>query len=120
MPFTVTYTPPKINAVPLVHLAARAGELAGAQVLLDASLALVPRDTGDLAESGHLEIAPEGVKVVYDATSPEGYPYGIRQHEDLTLHHPHGGQGKYVEAPMHSESLAIFAAMAEPFKKLLA
>lgn len=27
-------------------------------------------------------------------------PYALRQHEDLTLEHPNGGQAKFLETPM--------------------
>jgi hypothetical protein len=113
VPIVYEYTPPKRNGELLLHAAKTAAETAGAEVLLQASQPLVPRDTDALLESGHVEHDAAGAMVVYDVTSEGGYPYGIKQHEDMNLAHPNGGQAKYLEQPMHTAGAAVLAAMAE-------
>jgi hypothetical protein len=120
MAIRVTYTPPKINAAERLAVAAPLAAMAGAEVLLAASLPLVPVASEDLKKSGRVEAHGHGAAVIYDAVSPDGYPYGIRQHEDLELHHPNGGQAKFLEQPMHSEHVAILAAEAAVIRAALA
>ncbi len=112
MGLTVRYEPPKRDARLLLAAAKPAATHAGAEVLLAASQPLVPVDTGELLASGRVVDDGESAKVVYDAVAPDGYPYGIRQHEDLTLNHPNGGQAKFLEAPMHSHGAEVLAAEA--------
>jgi hypothetical protein len=75
---------------------------------------LVPRDEGTLAESGEL-VPPRFVSggrdielnIRYGAPGSGAEDYAVRQHEDLTLNHPYGGEAKYVERPM-AESYQTF------------
>lgn len=113
------YQPPPIDAGVAVHAALTAAETAAAQHILDKSKDLVPVDTGQLRDSGHVEHDAGGAAMVYDATSPEGFPYGVVQHEDLTLNHPNGGQAKFLEQPMHTEGEAAFALAAVALRKAL-
>lgn len=116
----VRYEPPVVNPIAVMAIAAELAEEAGAHLLLEASLPLVPRDTGALAESGRVtrEEGP-GAAVVYDAIAPDGYCYAAIQHERTDYKHPRGGQAKYLEQPMHSSAPAIAAVMAESVRKLL-
>lgn len=113
------YQPPKVNAALLLAAAKPGIEHAAAEVILAASQPLVPVDKGDLKASGRVEDSGIGAAIVYDAASPEGYPYGIKQHEDLTLHHPNGGQAKFLEAPMHSEAAVVAGVLAEGVRAAL-
>ena len=78
--------------------ALRKGGAAGIRKALDCLLARsleeVPRDTGALACSGHVEITDDcSGRVVYDAE------YAIQQHERTDFAHPQGGKAKYLEDP---------------------
>ena len=71
------------------------------QDILVKSKALVPVEDGDLRDSGTVTVNnTEGV-VSYNT------PYAVRQHEDMTLRHPRGGQAKYLERvlPKNVQSL---------------
>lgn len=112
------YTPPKVDAAALLAAAAPAATRAVADRILADSQPLVPVDTGELKASG--KVTQEGTRatVSYDALAPDGYPYGIRQHEDMTLHHPNGGQAKFLEQPFRSDpagkaSVALAALVEE-------
>jgi len=112
------YTPPKVDArLRLAEAGAEAVD-AAAHHILDASQPLVPVEHGDLKASGHVEtVAPLHARIVYDAVSPEGYPYGIRQHEDMSLNHPNGGQAKFLEQPMHTDAQEVASLMAAALRK---
>lgn len=127
MGIRVEYTPPAGDMLAMVAAACELGVESAGKRLLDASLPLVPvgPDTkghkgGTLKASGKSEPdGPRTVKVSYQAIAPDGYAYGIRQHEDLTLNHPGGGEAKFLEKPMHSEAAAMLEAMAEPLRAIL-
>jgi hypothetical protein len=110
---------PEDHAAALLTVAVPAATHAAAEHLLAASQPLVPVDKGDLKASGRVEQEGTGARVIYDAVSPEGYPYGIRQHEDMTLHHPHGGQAKFLEQPFHTEARAIAVLIASTLRRWL-
>lgn len=114
------YTPPARNAVALLAAAAPAATHTIAEQLLTESQALVPVDTGDLKDSGRVTQHGSKATVSYDVLSPDGYPYGIRQHEDLTLHHPNGGQAKFLEQPMRTDPARRFAVAADILRRALA
>lgn len=83
-------------------------ELGGyAEKILSASKHEVPWDQTHLLQSGTVqpynEMGQIGYQIGYKATAgTEDYNYGIRQHEDLTLHHPKPGtKAKYLEDPFH-------------------
>lgn len=74
---------------------------AEAEALLADSQLLVPVETGALKASGRVEdvrLAGDSSDFVV-AYGGEGIDYAIRQHEDLTLHHPQGGSAKFLERP---------------------
>lgn len=111
---TWTYTPPAVNAAAKLEAVKDEAAHAGAEALLEASRPDVPVDTGVLQASGEVLPAGPGTAAVrYSAKSKDGFDYAIKQHEDMTLNHPHGGQAKYLEAPMHADGPAILAAMAK-------
>lgn len=116
MAIAFRYVPPTIDAGLVVHGLIEAAETAGAHALLAASLPLVPRDTGELADSGHVEHDGRGAAVVYAREGADGYPVAIRQHEDETLNHPNGGQAHYLGDPMHTAHGEMIVAMAVELK----
>lgn len=78
-----------------------------AETVFTASQGLVPVLTSQLQESGDIEPLDGqiGVKITYGDDEPRfgneqpSSKYAIRQHEDLSLNHPGGGQAKYLEQP---------------------
>ena len=52
--------------------------VAGAQVILDGALDRVPVDTGELYDSGHLEVQSDDVLVVFSAPHASYVEFGIR------------------------------------------
>ena len=63
---------------------------------------LVPVDLGILRDSGQVlppTQGPDGVEIVAGFGGAAS-AYTIRQHEDLSLEHPNGGQAKFLEQPM--------------------
>lgn len=119
MPVNWSYRAPAVNAaVQLAGIKALA-EQTGAAVLLAKSKPLVPVESGRLVASGQVVHDGDGAAVVYSATNPaDGYDYAVKQHEDAELHHPNGGQDKYLEQPMHTEHEAVGGAMAEVVRAL--
>jgi hypothetical protein len=70
------------------------------ETVLPASQELVPVDTGALKQSGFVD----GPEIGAGSASAEiGYdtPYALIQHENLALNHPHGGEPKFLETPLH-------------------
>lgn len=68
-----------------------------AQELLARSSRLVPIEEGTLEASGRVVSNGEGASVGYGSGGAEAY--AARQHEDLSLSHDAGRQGKYLEQP---------------------
>ena len=69
----------------------------GAQIILDRSNELVPKESGDLASSGRVNKDRGGLNTVgitYDG------PYAAYQHEHMFFKHPTGGAPKYLELAM--------------------
>lgn len=86
----------------------------GLEHLLEASLKLVPRESGALARSGRVD--EDSGTVSYGSN---GVPYAIVQHERLDYHHFHGGQAKYLEQPMLTEAGVIQRIIAEHYRAAL-
>lgn len=119
MAISWTYTPPKVNAAVVLNAAGAVAVEAGAQMILDASQPLVPVDTGALKASGKVSADGLEAAVSYSGIAPDGFDYGIKQHEDGSLHHPNGGQWKYLEQPMHTEAPAVATEMAAIIRKAM-
>lgn len=69
----------------------------GAQLVLADSKERVPKDSGDLATSGHIKRDRGGnntVAIVYTSV----YAHWI--HEHLHFKHPHGGEAKFLETAL--------------------
>lgn len=120
MAVTVRYVRPSGDMLARMAVAKAAGAGAIADALLANSQPLVPVDTEALKKSGRV-VELEGSKraVVYDAESPDGYPYGIRQHEDQTLHHPNGGEAGFLAKPMEGHNAEYLEDAATAMRPLL-
>lgn len=102
----------------------RAGAVTGltkaAHALLAESQSRVPVDSGDLRRSGTVHpatMAELQSAVSYSALSEDGYPYGIRQHEDMTLSHPHGGEAKFLEKPAREMQDKLMRVVATEIRR---
>lgn len=69
----------------------------GAKTVLDEAVALVPKESGDLAASGRIKQNRGGTNTV---AITFGGPYARWIHEHMWFKHPQGGQAKYLEAAM--------------------
>lgn len=89
-----------------------------AEHLLNASLPLVPVDTGRLKASGKVtEFSPLTKYVSYEAVDPDtGYEYAPIQHETLSFKHK-VGQAKYLEEPFRNEMSNMVEIIADEAKK---
>ena len=98
---------------------------AGAQVILDRSQELVPKDAkgrpdtngGTLAESGRVnrDLGSSGllVSISYDG------PYAVYQHESLEFRHPTGGSAKFLELAVNEKASEANDAIGAEIRKAL-
>lgn len=101
------------TAIAAVRAAApKAGVEAGNQ-LLDRSNQHVPVDQGELRDSGAVTQTDDGAIISYNT------PYAVKQHEDIALRHPHGGQAKFLEQVIHSEGDIFLQALADALDRAL-
>lgn len=83
------------------------GELESwAERIFQESYKEAPWDSTHLRQTGTVEPFEEGdwtgFQIGYAAITESGYNYGLRQHEDLTLHHPKPGtKAKFLEDPFN-------------------
>lgn len=86
-----------------------------AEVILGESQQLVPVDTGLLKDSGLVSTDKKNqiVTIAYNT------PYARKQHEDMTLNHPKGGQAKYLERPFNEKSGELETYVGESINKVL-
>ena len=95
-----------------------------AEAILAASQPLVPVDTGELRNSGHVEdvtltatTAQSGVRYGGPGTGqrrPE--EYAARIEFDVTLNHPHGGQAFYLSTPTFAAVQGMAERLAEAIR----
>lgn len=80
---------------------------------------IVPYKDGDLMASGYLETRTfRGKATVEIGYARGGKPeYAVRQHEDLELNHPNGGQAKFLERPLADDANDIQARVIQGMRK---
>lgn len=106
------------EAIARVTAGAILGLNKAAEALLADSKALVPVDSGDLRRSGAVVQA-----TMSDPQSAVTYntPYAVKQHEDLSLHHPPTpnpkAQAKYLEAPARQNADKYSAIVAAEIRR---
>ena len=69
----------------------------GAQVILDRSNELVPKESGDLAASGEVNKGAPGTNA---ASIRYKSVYAHYIHESMEFQHPHGGGAKFLETAL--------------------
>lgn len=88
------------------------GLLVGGEHVLGVSNAIVPFEEGDLAATGSVSSDGQGrVAISYDTD------YAVRQHEDLSLNHDPGREGKFLEKSLASERDRILQFIAEGIRR---
>jgi hypothetical protein len=85
-----------------------------AENLLSESRAIVPLDEATLSRSGRASVDESNLSaaVSYDT------PYAVRQHEDMSLHHPNGRQAKYLEKPFIATKQLAAKIIANQIRKV--
>jgi len=109
MPMSWTFRPPTVEPIARLIASQKITEEAVAHELLALSQPLVPVEEGVLKASGRVVEHDGGFAVTYgldddgtDKHAPSNQ-YAVRQHEDAELHHPNGGQWKFLEQPANAE-----------------
>lgn len=83
-----------------------------AQEVLGLAQQLVPVDTGELHNSGYVETRGNAVEVGFAAD------HAIYVHEDLSAHHPNGGQAKFLESAADQLQPQLEAVVAQSMAEL--
>jgi hypothetical protein len=123
MGITFTFTPPARNPAAVLLAASELAEEQAAHALLDASQPLVPVEEGVMRASGRVVPGPVGHAVTYGSdedgseTHAPSNVYTVRQHEDQDLHHPNGGEAKWLEKSMNGAHEAVAVAAAIEMKR---
>jgi hypothetical protein len=102
--------------------AGAAALLEAAKEILDVALERVPRDSEQLADTGAIIENPENplevvisfgdTQLLHDNDQPAS-EYAVRQHEDLSLKHPQGGEAKFLEKPVDEAEARFLAILAK-------
>jgi len=86
------------------------------QMVLSEAQSRAPIETGALRASGNLSVGDGEAQVSFSATNPRnGYPYCIRQHEQV-FNHPRGGQDHYLSSVIEEDSGQVMRAFADAIR----
>lgn len=83
--------------------------------ILGESQKLVPIDTGILQKSGSIKVNQGALT----ATISYNTPYALKQHEDVSLNHPKGGEAKYLERPFNEKKGELEVNIGNEIQKIL-
>lgn len=97
------------QAATALRQAAQRGMEAGAQQVLAEAQALVPVDTGDLRDSGHVRMEGNTAVVVFDSD----HAAVIHERTDLAHHH---GQAHFLSDPLIHDRERTGAKIAETMR----
>ena len=92
----------QLNAAPVEFLHAAAAEIyQEAEGIMAQAKELVPVLTGNLRDSGHVELprVEKSSALVELGFGSSAVKYATPVHENLEAHHPRGGTAKYLELP---------------------
>lgn len=106
----------KLSAVPAQALRAAGGSLyrQGEAIMARSKQDFVPVDLGVLRDSGYVAMPQydgQGVTVEIGFGGAAA-DYAVVQHEDVSLHHPNGGEAKYLEKPLLEHAQHLVADVA--------
>lgn len=90
------------------------GMYEGMQEVMKDAKARAPKDTEAMAKSGY--VTPPEVRAGSDIRVESGFggmseDYVVRQHEDMTLNHPNGGEAKFFERAIDAGRGNLMAAI---------
>ena len=88
----------------------------GAQVILDRSDELVPKESGDLAASGSVNKGASGTNTVAIKYSSV---YARYIHENMQFKHPTGGSAKFLELAMNEKGSDAISKTGDEIRKVL-
>lgn len=99
-----------------------AGLYAAGSVIMKDSKRRAPVADGALRGSGYVTLPQEiGSGVLVEiGHGGAASAYAIRQHEDLTLNHPNGGEAKFLENAMNDKSKEAFRKAANEANRVFA
>jgi hypothetical protein len=90
----------------------------GEEIMARSKSEFVPVETGVLRASGYVEapvIEGEDISVTLGFGGAAS-AYALKQHEDTTLHHPNGGQAKYLEQPLLEAAATLAEHLADKIR----
>ena len=112
------------EAMRRIRVGAARGLSRAARALLAESQTRVPVDSSDLRKSGATHDATPAdlvAKVTYNASSEDGFPYGIAVHEGLDMNfrtdHNPGAQAKFLERPAHEMRHQLSEVVAREIRR---
>lgn len=114
MPSSVDWNGAKVRR--MVHDAGADGIEAGAKLVFEASQRAVPKDTGELEESGALTADGLHAEITYGEGLPDAR--AIVVHEKLDLHHD-DGTAKYLENPTTAAADQVRSIIAAAIRRKL-
>ena len=101
-----------------VRSAAASGLLAGADVVKTASQAVAPQKTGELRASAYTDVDRSSLIAIVGYDVPRDIKT-IKQHEDMSYHHPAGEQSKFLEGPLKANAAAVNQKVATALRRVL-
>lgn len=81
-----------------------------------------PKDTGALAGSGYVtapEVKSNGLVTAEAGFGGPSQDYVVRQHEDMTLQHPNGGEAQFLTRALDEHRSAMTDAVAKAVSAFL-
>ena len=107
----------------LISAKARAGAVRGVTVggehILGLSQPRVPVAEATLVRSGRVDVDPGALLAAISYGSPGAEDYAVKQHEDLTLNHPSGGEAKWLETSLVEGAQDVGEIMAAEIRRAL-
>lgn len=101
-----------------VRKAAADGLLAGANVVKPKSQAVAPLKTAELRGSAYTDVDPSTLIAIVGYDVPRDIK-AIKQHEDLSYHHPAGEQSKFLEGPLKASAGEVNSKVANALRRVL-
>lgn len=102
-----------------VRAAAVAGLQAGVDYAKEQSVQIAPRLTGELRASAYTGVDRSTLIGIVGYDVPRDVK-AIKQHEDLSYHHPSGEQSKFLEDPVKAAGPVAHRKLAAELRKAFA
>lgn len=95
------------------------GLLAAAQGVMADSVAVAPKETGELRASAYAQVDASTLVAIVGYDVPRDVK-SIVQHEDLKRRHPDGEQAKFLEKPLYANRANASAQLVKAVGRKLA